>query len=145
MTATMTELELEIARHLPYPPERVFDAWLDPEMMAKFMVPCDGGLVPEARTDAREGGEFHVVMQPPGTEGIPHSGVYRVIDRPRRIEFTWVSPYSVDDSVVTLTFAPKDGGTDLLLRHVRFANEDSRNGHVAGWTMILDTLAKTLG
>lgn len=144
MTDTMTELELEIDRHLPYPPERVFDAWLDPAMLAKFMVPCEGGLVPEARSDAREGGEFLVVMQPPGSEGLEHSGTYQVIDRPNRLVFTWVSPYSVDGSTVTLTFRKKDGGTDLTLRQVRFANEDSREGHRAGWTMILDTLAQTL-
>jgi len=144
MSDTATDLELTLTRQLPFPPERVFDAWLDPKMMARFMLPCEGGLVPEAMSEARVGGQFRVVMQPPGTDGIPHSGTYRVIDRPKRIEFTWVSPYSVDGSVVTLDFAPKDGGCELTLRHVRFSSEQSRDGHSAGWTTILDQLPGVL-
>ena len=35
----MTDLSLEITRYIPHPPERVFDAWLDPKMLATFMVP----------------------------------------------------------------------------------------------------------
>jgi uncharacterized protein YndB with AHSA1/START domain len=141
---TATELKLEVSHHYPFPPERVFDAWLDPKMLARMMTPGTGMTVPEARTDPRVGGEFLVVMRRPDGEDLPHSGKYRIIDRAKRLEFTWVSPFSVEGSVVTVDFRPRDGGTELTLRHVRFLNEERRDGHKAGWTMILESLADAL-
>lgn len=137
----MTELSLEISRHIPHPPERVFDAWLDPKMLAKFMVPGPGVTIPEVKLDAKVGGQFLIMMRVPKAGDLPHTGEYRVIDRPNQLAFTWASANSQEDSVVTLDFAPKDGGTDLTLRHVRFPSKQSRDDHTGGWTRILDTLA----
>ena len=41
-----------------------------------------------------------------GSDDMPHAGTYVTIDRPRRLVFTWESPFSVEDSTVALTFAP---------------------------------------
>ena len=62
---TATELSLEVSRHLPHPPERVFDAWLDPEMLQKFMLPAPHMSVTAAENDPRVGGTFKIVMQAP--------------------------------------------------------------------------------
>ncbi|WP_282064692.1 SRPBCC family protein [Aliiroseovarius marinus] len=137
----MTELSLEITRHIPHPPERVFDAWLDPKMLAKFMIPGPGVTIPEAKVDPKVGGQFLIMMRVPEAGDLPHTGAYRVIDRPNQLAFTWVSQNSQEDSVVTLDFVPKDGGTDLTLRHVRFPSEQSRDDHNGGWSRILDALA----
>ncbi len=141
----MTDLALEISRHLPFPPERVFDAWLDPKMMQKFLVPAPGMTVPEASNDPVVGGRFRVVMQAPDVEeGWPHEGEYLEIDRASRLRFTWVSPYSQEDSEVTLILTPANDGTNLTLMHVRFPSEESRDNHEGGWTRILETLETTL-
>ncbi|MCK0170166.1 SRPBCC domain-containing protein [Aliiroseovarius sp. S1123] len=137
----MTELSLEISRHIPHPPERVFDAWLDPKLLAKFMVPGPGVTIPEAKVDPKVGGQFLIMMRVPEVGDLPHTGEYRVIDRATQLAFTWVSQNSQEDSVVTLDFAPKNGGTDLTLRHVRFPSEQSRDDHNGGWSRILDALA----
>lgn len=34
---TLDDLTLTVSRLIPAPRERVFDAWLDPKMMARFM------------------------------------------------------------------------------------------------------------
>lgn len=139
------ELSLEVTRHLPFPPERVFDAWLDPKMMQKFLVPGPGMTVPEAQNDPRVGGRFRVVMLAPDMdEGWPHEGEYLEIDRANRLKFTWVSGYTQDDSEVTLDLTPAEGGTNLRLSHVRFPNEESRDNHKGGWALILEALEKTL-
>lgn len=137
----MTELSLEITRHIPHPPEQVFDAWLNPDMLAKFMVPGEGVTIAEANVDATVGGQFLIMMRVPQVGDLPHTGEYRVIDRPNQLAFTWVSQNSQEDSVVTLDFAHKDGGTDLTLRHVRFPSEQSRDDHNGGWSRILNALA----
>ncbi len=139
------DLSLKVSRHLPFPPERVFDAWLDPVMMQKFLVPAPGMTVPQATNDPRVGGRFRVVMQAPDVdEGWPHEGEYLEIDRANRLRFTWVSGYTQDNSEVTLALVPRDGGTDLTLTHIRFPNLESRDNHEGGWTLILEALEGAL-
>ncbi len=144
----MTELTLELTHHLPHAPERVFDAWLDPEMLAKFMLPGANMSVGQTTTDPRVGGSFLITMIPP--EGsqlppeMPHQGTYLEISRATRLQFTWASFNSQEDSTVTLDFAANNGGTDLTLTHIRFPSEESRDNHISGWTNILQTLETTL-
>ncbi|KAJ54479.1 hypothetical protein ACMU_17370 [Actibacterium mucosum KCTC 23349] len=140
----MTELSLEVTRSLPYPPERVFDAWLDPAMLAKFMVPGPGMSVPEAQSEAKVGGRFRIIMRTPDANDLPHEGEYLEIDRASRLQFTWNSPFSQDDSTVTLNLTPDGDGTMLRLTHVRFPDEESRNNHQGGWTLILEALEGAL-
>ncbi len=136
----MEDLKLVVRKRIGAPPEKVFDAWLDPQLLARFMVPCEGGRVAVAKTDAKVGGRFSIVMDT-GEKQIPHAGTYRAIEPHSRLVFTWESPFSSADSTVTLSLAPAgEGGTDLELTQVRFADEASRDGHIAGWTYILDTL-----
>ena len=139
----MTELSLTVERTINAPQEKVFSAWLDPEMLKRFMLPGESVTVPTASTDPREGGRFEILMISGGDE-IPHAGTYKTIDPHNRIVFTWESPYSTDDSVVTLDFVPDGEGTHLTLNHVRFPSEESRNNHEGGWTAILRVLDATL-
>lgn len=144
MNTQTQDLTLTCTRTIPAAPEAVFDAWLNPATIAKFMTPGPGMSVPKAETDARVGGRFDIVMKA-GDQEIPHWGLYRELDRPNRIVFTWNSPFTTDeDSTVTLTFAPADGGTDVTLHHVRFPSEESRDNHEGGWTHILATLEDAL-
>lgn len=139
---TLDDLTLTVSRLIPAPRERVFDAWLDPKMMARFMAGKPDMTVPRIETDPRVGGAFLIVMRT--DTDIPHKGVYRDIRRPERLEFTWESPYSVDGSVVSLTFTDAEGGTLLELTQRRFLDEARRDGHRAGWGHILDRLAEAV-
>lgn len=144
MTTEMTELKLETSRLIEAAPEALFDAWLDPEMLARFMRPGENMSVPEAKTDPRVGGRFRVLMRA-GDNDMPHEGTYVTIERPNRLAFTWESPAStVEGSTVTLDFKPVEGGTEVSLTHVRFPNEEVRDNHKGGWTNILAALAETL-
>ena len=135
----MTELSLNVSRTINAPVERLFNAWLDPNMLARFMIPGDGMSVPKAATDPVEGGRFDIVMQA-GEQEIPHAGTYKKIVRHSQLIFTWESPFSADDSTVTLTFKPVDGGTEVNLHHVKFPTEESRDNHHGGWAAILAAL-----
>lgn len=135
----MTDLNLKIERTIDAKQEDVFNAWLNPEMLRKFMMPAAGMSVPRVSNDPKEGGRFEIVMLAEEKE-IPHAGTYREIKRLDRIVFTWESPFSVDDSTVTLTFAAVDTGTHVTLSHVRFADAETRDNHEGGWIGILDNL-----
>lgn len=142
MTET-SELTMTTERVISAPKARVFDAWLNPEMLARFMTPGPGVIVPKAANDPREGGRFDILMLA-GEQELPHAGTYKEISPHDRLVFTWESPVSVDGSTVTLTFADADGGTRLTLTHVRFLDETTRDNHHGGWTSILDALSNAL-
>lgn len=139
----MTDLSLTTHRTIAAPQEAVFNAWLDPEMLRKFMRPGPGMTTPKAQTDPVKGGRFELVMKA-GDDEIPHAGTYKEIDPHSRIVFTWESPFSADDSTVTLEFEPDGDGTKVTLTHVRFVSEESRDNHMGGWTGILAALEETL-
>ena len=136
-----TDLSLKVTRTVAAPPERVFDAWLDPATLARFITPAPDFDTPEVTLDAREGGRFDILMKSKDSE-IPHWGIYHEIRRPDRLVFSWVSAYSREDSLVTLTFTPDGTGTQVTLVHERFLSEEMRDNHEKGWSAILQHLAE---
>ena len=122
----------------------MFDAWLDPVMLSRFILPAPGMPQPEVENDAREGGRFTIVMHV-GDDNIPHTGSYLTIDRPGKLVFSWESPYSTDDSTVTLNLTAIDETTTRVeLTHVKFLHEEARSDHEGGWGNILDKLDELL-
>jgi len=136
----MTDLTVNTKKTINAPIEKVFDAWLDPAMLTRFILPMPGMPQPEVETDPREGGRFSIVMQV-GDDKIPHTGSYLSLERPSRLVFSWESPYSADDSTVTLDFTEIDAATTSVeLTHVKFLHEEARSDHEGGWGNILDQL-----
>jgi uncharacterized protein YndB with AHSA1/START domain/DNA-binding transcriptional ArsR family regulator len=142
----MNELELTIKHTIAAPREKVFNAWLSPAMLTKFMRTAADGLgAKNLTTDPVKGGRFSITMITPERE-IPHSGTYLEINPHSRLAFTWESPHSLDDSVVTIDFAePNPGVTEITLHQVKFKSEWARDGHIGGWTAILGYLGESLG
>ena len=140
----MNDLTLNVKRTINAPIEKVFDAWLNPEMLAKFILPMPGMPEPDVENDPRQGGSFSFIMHV-GENDIPHSGEYLEITRPSRLVFSWLSPFSTDDSTVTIDFTKiADNITHIELTHVRFINEEARSDHEGGWTNILAALNELL-
>jgi uncharacterized protein YndB with AHSA1/START domain len=140
----MTDLSVNINQTINAPIEKVFDAWLDPSMLARFILPDPAMPQPEVENDPREGGRFTIVMFV-GEDKLPHSGTYLTIDRPRRLAFSWESAFSTDDSSVTLDFTAVDANTtNIELTHVKFLHEEARSDHAGGWGNILDKLAEII-
>ena len=132
-----------VRRTIPATAEELFDAWLDPAALAVWMRP---GTVRRttARVDARVGGRYEIVMEvDDGT--IPHAGEYRLIDRPRRLVFTWHSRYTDKcDTLVTVDFLPVAQQTEVVITHEQLPDSE-REGHHRGWTGALEKLAASYG
>jgi uncharacterized protein YndB with AHSA1/START domain len=140
------ELELTVSRTIPAPREKVFDAWLSPATLARIMRPSPGDGLARVTNDPVKGGRFEIMMVTAEDKEIPHTGTYLEVDPHRRLAFTWASPHSLDDSVVTIDFAERGPkATEITLRHVKFRSQQSRDGHVRGWTTILDALEGAVG
>lgn len=119
--------------------EDLFDAWLDPEALSEWMRP---GTIQrsKAHTDARVGGRYEVRMYGESGE-ILHHGVYRTIDRPRRLVFTWHSPFAGEqETLVTVDFLAQDAQrTEIVVTHEQLP-EDAKAAHARGWTSGLEHL-----
>jgi glutathione S-transferase len=141
-SATAPASVLEVRRHFPTARERVFAAWTSPEALKRWHAP-DDAVVQDAGVDFRVGGHWHVRML--GNDGQLHlvGGVYREIDAPRRIVLTWRWESNTDgtDSIVTVEFLDRDGGTEIVLRHDGLVSEQERQGHRHGWVGCFDKLA----
>ncbi len=140
----MSDLTLSISKTIHAPIEKVFDAWLDPAMLSKFILPMPGMPQPEVENEPQQGGSFTIIMQV-GEDKIPHTGQYLEIIRPDKLVFSWLSPHSNDGSTVTIDFSERaDGSTNVQLRHVKFIDEEARSDHEGGWTNILQALNNIL-
>jgi glutathione S-transferase len=126
---------LIIKRHFSAPPERVFAAFTEKALMQAWFGP-EAMTVPHCEVDARVGGKYRVEMH--SLSGFVHvlTGEFREIRPPERLVYTWGWLNGAGrgpETVVTLTFAARDGGTDLTLEQSGFLNEEARERHQHGW------------
>ena len=146
----MTAVRLQ--RTIPAPPDKVYRAWLEPELIRRWLAPA-GLEVTRAEVAERVGG--HYCIWHAGAEGevggfecellelVPHE---RIVLRwgfvgPDRL----AGPTYDSQLTVTLGEAP-DGATELTLVHERLddlrdALPDIAERVGAGWEMALDRLA----
>jgi uncharacterized protein YndB with AHSA1/START domain len=118
------------------PRERVFDAWLAPERLSRFLCAGDSHVA-SIDVDPRVGGAFHVVMASERGRS-DHRGQYLEIERPQRLRFTWASPATNGaETVVTVTFEPVEEGTRLTLVHTGLPDATAATRHEGGWQSIL--------
>ena len=120
---TRAPVQARVTHRFTASPERVFDAWLDPERIGRWMF---GRLLRDEEVvritlDARVGGRFSFVVRRGGEE-LDHVGHYLEIDRPRRLVFTWtVAPEPEEGSRVVIEIVPVDEpkgrGCVLTLTH----------------------------
>ena len=141
-------VRVEVTRCFEASAERVYDAWLQPQMIGRWMFgpSLRDEEVLRLDVDARVGGAFSFLVRRQGTD-IDHVGHYRVLERPTRLEFTWgILGQSVDESHVVIDIRPlAGGGCELRLTHeipAAWASYAERTQ--AGWTLMLGALAEVL-
>jgi len=141
--AAIEEKPVRIYRSLKGKVEDVFDAWLDPKKIAKWMTAPAGDKSLKVQTDATPGTTFSFVNLRDGKE-VNHVGEYIEIRRPHRLVFTWgVEGYPLGNSRVAIDFEPNVAETFLTLTH-RGVGPEYLERTKAGWETIISALEKTL-
>jgi uncharacterized protein YndB with AHSA1/START domain len=132
-------------RLIPAPPQKVFELWTDPEKLVKWWGP-EGFTIPAHALDIRPGGSWRTTMKSPDGSLFTVSGIYRTIDPPRRLVFTWAwdddKGTRGHETEVTVMFHPAPGGTRLTLVQQRFETVDGRDNHNKGWTSSFEKLTR---
>jgi uncharacterized protein YndB with AHSA1/START domain len=147
MTTKAADRELIIRRKFDAPRERVFDAWIDPELGKQWSAPRDF-TVPFLEGDPRPGGTWRLCMRRANGEDLWVGGVYREVQRPERLVSThaWENPDGTpgEETLMTITLAERDGKTEMTFRQSGFETVESRDGHREGWTECFDQLDELL-
>ncbi len=122
-------LEFKFERTIPAPPEEVFDGWLNPKIPGNPWNMADQLLL-----NPKVDGFFYWKVK-----ATPHYGRFTEVERPRRIQHTWVSPNTLgEESTVTLTFEKKGEDTLMTLVHSGIPDTERGKGHEKGWNYFLD-------
>ena len=149
--------ELVVRRTLKATPERLFEAFTEPEQLKRWWWPS-GFAAPAAEVDLRVGGTYRIAMTWP--EFIPQEsqfshhmgGEYYEIDRPRRLV---MSGRAVNEeqgelfaTLIELTLEAVPEGTLLTMRQTYFdpmPPKAALKGAEQGWAEQLDKLERLLG
>jgi uncharacterized protein YndB with AHSA1/START domain len=145
--STSPQVNARVTHRFNTSAERVFDAWLSPELIGTWMFGSalrDEEVVRIA-VDARVGGTFSFVVRREGQE-LDHTGEYLEIDRPRRLVFTWGVMPSPDFARVYIDIVPLETGCELTLTHELHPDWADFADRAAGsWSRMLDRLDAVLG
>jgi len=75
----------------------------------------------------------------------PHYGRFLQIERPRVVEYTWMSEATKGaESIVTVTMEARGDQTEVTLRHSGVPDDEMGRQHKDGWTWVLSALADAL-
>jgi uncharacterized protein YndB with AHSA1/START domain len=145
MAQTEDKPVLDIERRYDAAPERVWQAWTDPQALSRWFGPGDEGSVTQADLDVRPGGRYTIAFRTQDGEEHRVSGVYKEVDKPRKLSFSWAwqsTPQRV--SFVTVRLEADGAGTRMSFRHERFFDQAARDNHQRGWTATIAKLDRLL-
>jgi len=134
---------LRLERTFAAPRERVFRAWTDAAELSRWFAPTDEHTTKVIELEIRVGGRYRVEMHAPSGNVHTVTGIFREIDPPERLVFTWAwEGKDMGETLVTLEFQDRGGSTDLVLTHELFPTQELRDEHNRGWDGCLTRLAK---
>jgi uncharacterized protein YndB with AHSA1/START domain len=133
MEVSTKTLEFILERIIPAPLTEVFDGWLDPKIPGNPWNAAEKFIL-----DPKVDGLFFWTLK-----GTSHYGRFTEIERPARIQHTWVSPNTLGrESIVTLTFKKHGEDTLMTLVHSEIPDTDAGRGHQKGWNYFLDIFSR---
>ncbi len=135
--------DAQISRWFDAPVESVWQAFTDPDHLARWYGPTGVTVAPESvSVEARPGGPWALTMVI-GDRTMPLSGTVTEVKEPHLLVVTDVMP---DGAVVTMTveLSEEDGGTRLELRQGPFPAVGA-DGASAAWEQAMDKLAELVG
>lgn len=144
MTAPTDPIDIVLTRTFPVAPDVVFAAWTDPAHLAQWWGTSDhhGSA---AEIDLRIGGAWRACMTSPEGEDHWAGGIYRTIDPPRELGFTFAwEAYPDSVSEVTITFTPVADGTAMTFHQHLTVSPETAAAYQAGWEETFDRIATHL-
>lgn len=143
MNAPHETFEATMTRFVRATPQQVYDAFVQPELLARWW--CPRGMQADITADPRVGGRYRVAMQARDGSRFVAVGEYVALEPGRRVSYTWAwegggpMPEGLQ-TLVEVELSPRDGGTALTMRHSGFHLAAVRDSHAQGWASVLNRL-----
>jgi uncharacterized protein YndB with AHSA1/START domain len=137
---------LRLSRVFDAPRDLVFAAWTSPEQLQQWWGPGEFKTV-VAEVDLRTGGSYRLVIEAPGAPRMELGGVFREVEPPSRLVYTWrwaAGWPDPSDMLVTVEFVERGDATELILTQQGFAAEHGAVPYEEGWNSGFDKLAAYL-
>ena len=135
---------LIVRRLIRASPERIFEAWTQPNHLKQWWGPKSVECV-DAEVDLRVGGHYRIANQFPDGKILWISGEFEAIERPHRLVYTWhVGAAEAAAERVTITFEARGKETEVIVAHECIPTEVMRDMHEQGWVGCLDGLVDYL-
>jgi uncharacterized protein YndB with AHSA1/START domain len=126
-------VEFRFERTIPAPVSEVFDSWLDPKIPGNPWNAAEKFVL-----DPKVDGLFYWALK-----GTAHYGRFTEVERPTRIQHTWVSPNTLgQESTVTVIFKEQGESTLMTLVHSDLPDTDRGKGHEKGWNFFLGSFSE---
>ena len=136
MNKSKKTIEITVERTIPAPQSEVFDGWLDPKIPGTIWNAAEKFIL-----DAKGDGLFYWALK-----GMSHYGRFTEIERPGRMQHTWVSPNTLgQESKVTITFKKQGEATLMTLVHSDLPDTEEARGHERGWNYFLEIFREQFG
>jgi uncharacterized protein YndB with AHSA1/START domain len=127
--------------HIDAPPERVFQALVDPAQVPQWW--GQGGVYrcTDFHSDLRAGGTWRSAGVGPDGRGFEVFGEYLEVDPPRLLVHTWVASWTGDvKTTVRWELDPTNRGTLVRIRHRGLAAHPELAKSYSGWPRMLGWL-----
>lgn len=136
MSKSEKKLEFKVERLIPATPAEVFAGWLDPKVPGNTWNAAERFILnPEVD------GLFYWTLK-----GTAHYGRFTQVDKPNRIQHTWMSPNTLgQESTVTVTFKQQGNATLMTLVHSDLPDCEPAKGHERGWNYFVNTFGEQFG
>ena len=136
---------VEVKKYFKAAPEKVFAAFADPRLVARWLKPSPAIELSVLQFDFREGGTYRFAYHVPGFHApMVVFGSYSTIQLPSRIVFSWIieppDEHAGIKSEVSVTISRVGDSTLLVVRHDRLSHPGAESRHAAGWKGAVDQL-----
>ncbi|MGI9596862.1 MAG: SRPBCC family protein [Acidimicrobiales bacterium] len=128
MSEQMTGRTVVISRELEAPPERVFAAWTDVELLTQWFGCATDMLWQVHSWDVKPGGLIHVSLDFDGTPYVVR-GRFVDVDEPNRLQYEWEA-----GQVITVTIEAHSDGSRMTVEHAGLPNEEMEEIVTGGWS-----------
>lgn len=138
----MRQFAVQVSRVMRAPRSRVYRAFLDPELVARWWAPMDS-VVATASVDERVGGVHRIEMLTAAGEPHMFDAVIQELVPDERIVLIFKFAPEAEETLLTVTLrdAP-GGGTEVHLDHQNITADGPLHEQSvdAGWNSVLDKL-----
>ena len=144
-----SDREIVGSRIMDAPPELVFKAYTDPDLIPRWWGPRRYATTVD-KMDVRPGGVWRFVHRAADGGEYAFNGVYREIVPPKRLVYTFnYEGAPGHEAVETVTFEEAEGGKTRMTDHLLFETREERDGMLnsgmeEGAAETIDRLAELL-